>query len=554
MWWTVWLVLILLLRGVYGQAQELSWWAASEKQVQEAPCRNPLPHTAKDIEKYYADVPEEVEKYDGSYEIHGFRFRQERSELVAAFAQLLRSGEVEPNLFDVGSGVTIEKAPENLHEKFKFPFGCHKVLCAAQVVFGKEVGPQMIFLMERFRLNTSPYSFKYASVFNSDEMADVIRSLELIPPHILSFRHEGQKFIRFKRGYTRGMYAKGTTYANPSFELYDSWEDQSSMGRQYTLLHEFSHRLSSGLFKSLHETPEWFKISGWKVTEEDDLEEDEERVEESDEETSEEVMVKSETLVSQYASADASEDFAESMVAYRLNPSLLKRKSPEKYQFIKHLVYDGLEFTSSQRCDQGSQLQKYQKQIDADIHPFSFSEQKEIEKACRVDFYGVLISRGPLVGFYQCINYEATFRWLKKARKNWKSLSPETVFDKDLRLSRLSFKKLREKITPRLQEDFTNWLLQVVPHDSQLPLASFSKELYCSRWWNSEFERVFYEKGSRGSWSERFPHGRSAKEGAVRALCRDLVEEGALGKDLLADRISLPSVLRYVKAKTRQQL
>lgn len=52
---------------------------------------------------------------------------------------------------------------------------------------------------------------------------------------------------------------------------------------------------------------------------------------------------KAETLVSAYAKTDPYEDFGESLEAYLLDPEVLKRRSPEKYAYLRDKVMEGRE-------------------------------------------------------------------------------------------------------------------------------------------------------------------------------------------------------------------
>lgn len=56
------------------------------------------------------------------------------------------------------------------------------------------------------------------------------------------------------------------------------------------------------------------------------------------------------TFVSRYAESDIDEDMAESAVAYRYRPALLKVRAPAKYQFLRSWMFDGLEYLSEGGC------------------------------------------------------------------------------------------------------------------------------------------------------------------------------------------------------------
>src|SRR5690606_4066825 len=113
----------------------------------------------------------------------------------------------------------------------------------------------------------------------------------------------------------------------------------------------------------LDESKEWLDISGWvefdgkwKFTKEDNI-------------------------ISEYGKTNPFEDFTESTVAYRYNSENLKKRSPEKYEFIKKYVYQGLEFDTEDKCQlKKSKIADYIKDIpESEINENSF-------KSCEAEF------------------------------------------------------------------------------------------------------------------------------------------------------------------------
>lgn len=56
---------------------------------------------------------------------------------------------------------------------------------------------------------------------------------------------------------------------------------------------------------------------------------------------------KKETFVSEYARTDPYEDFADSVIAYFADPEVLRRRSPEKYAFMRDRVMGGKEYMNA---------------------------------------------------------------------------------------------------------------------------------------------------------------------------------------------------------------
>ena len=55
-------------------------------------------------------------------------------------------------------------------------------------------------------------------------------------------------------------------------------------------------------------------------------------------------------MVSTYGTRNPSEDFAESIVAYRYNPKPMKDSCPDKYNYIKDIIFDGIEYLDESGC------------------------------------------------------------------------------------------------------------------------------------------------------------------------------------------------------------
>ncbi|MFN7825538.1 MAG: hypothetical protein ACK5P6_09275 [Pseudobdellovibrionaceae bacterium] len=332
-WQNQWREIVPLSERNPSSAAEVPSWAANEQQVQKAVCRNELPKTAREIQLHIQRKKwlDGVEPAD--FKVSGIELKSERPELVHAFARLLTP---------VNANEEIKGLPESFQKTFKVNPSCQKVFCAVQKIFGPEVGPQMLFLMSRFGVNTSPYSFVNASVFRPDEIYDVLKTFELLgteTPFI-----ENQKLIKFKRGYTRAMYGAdgNSVLANAGIELFDGWSEKSSLTRQYALYHEFAHNYSNAHFQDYDSSQSWLKLSGWAG-------------DGRDFKTSIALTLKGHPFESRYGAENPFEDFAESLTAYRLNPDHLKRTSEKKYQFIRHLVHDGQEFTTS-TCQKSSRF------------------------------------------------------------------------------------------------------------------------------------------------------------------------------------------------------
>ncbi len=112
------------------------------------------------------------------------------------------------------------------------------------------------------------------------------------------------------------------------------WFKYSSDRRVAIIFHELAHALSDAIAK-LDTSLIWRNVDGgWYKNERNRLE-----------------PVDFKTHTSEYSSSHYFEDFAESVAAYRIDPTYLKKISLKKYTFIKDTVFLGQEFLTESDCD-----------------------------------------------------------------------------------------------------------------------------------------------------------------------------------------------------------
>lgn len=493
-------------------AQDVDWFAAKEAQIAQATCRTRLPVSTNDILKYYRNLPPEPGLENGQTEIKGIVFENERPQLLLALAKLLSPKDDE----DI-------KVPADFQKAFSVNPSCKKVLCAAQKIFGTEVGPQMIFLMDRFNVNTSPYSFVNATPFNADEVADVIRSFELLLPGQTPFDDFNKQLSRFLPGKTLALYGDdgGSVLANASMQLFDGWGKEKSLIRQYALFHEFAHNFSRSYFTGIAESGSWMRLSPWKkVKTEGPFAKYIPYSYQSDVSK----MMAGHPFVSKYAKENPAEDFAESIMAYRLNPALLQKQSPEKYQLIKQIVFDGIEFQSEKNCRKQGQSKVFQAEINKTGGGLDEKDYGSIVESCGTTFYQTILANVPASFFSDCVNYEATLAWYSKKPRHYKDLISTALFDKNLRLSTLKFPKVQKDLTEKLVPEAAEWIATSVKDFSYRQRADASKEEYCEVWTDLQHRNYPHFK-SDSEWNNRSFDREpqiSPLPGAARGLCLDL--------------------------------
>lgn len=486
-------------------AAELSWFAATEQQVKNAVCRIQYPVTTAEIQRYYDSLPQERGYEAGTTEVGGIALVNERPQLVLALAKLLSPANKDEK---------VDKVPKDFQTSFKVNPTCTKALCAAQKIFGGEVGPQMIFLMDKFDVNTSRFAYGSSDNFTKSEIADVIRTFELshsdqIP---LSFN---QQLTKFKRGHTRPEYgADGVdVMANAAIELFDGWSSQSSLLRQYTLFHEIAHNHSDNQFNDYDRSNAWMAISNWRETKEDEFE------------IARTKTMRGHPFVSEYGETNPFEDFAESVSAYRFNPGILKKKSPEKYNLIKLFVFDGLEYTSPEACQRTPMHKALQSRVDAGNFAFNSTDKEIIKKSCRIPFYQAILGNTPVSFFDSCVNYEATVIWQRSNVSTYPDLVPQALFDNKLRISRLKFPAMRNELASELTPEAARWIYDSVNVYAHQMHSQMSNAEYCSVW-TKLGDKVYPDFSRDTHWQKNaiFVNGEySPHSGAARGICLDLV-------------------------------
>jgi hypothetical protein len=202
---------------------------------------------------------------------------------------------------------------------------CTSSLCGAKRIFGDLRGLLILWAYVKFGTNLSPFSDVMADPKGLDDetLRAIIAASLLIPDHLkdVSLRETG--FFRFMKGATLSFYNGQKVVANSFGGVFDPIDELNFAEKIYFFIHELAHRARLRQNPGLDESPEWLKAAGWK-----DLK----------------TPPQNEAWASAYARVNPFEDFAETYSLYRLDPQRLKKVSPDRYDFMKTRVFDGLEY------------------------------------------------------------------------------------------------------------------------------------------------------------------------------------------------------------------
>lgn len=307
------MALILVLGGPV-RAEELPWWAATAAEVESAPCKTKDAPTETSMTQTFLSLPgTRISKV-----LNGVSFKNENTRLLELFTDLHKLD------------ISLRGQPE-----LSFNIPCDKVLCAVQAIYGDREGIQLLYLLKTFGFNGSHLRTKLASAWRPDELDEILQALNDYPLHLYPVEYN-KRLIHFTRGARYGFGQE--IVANASMEIFDLWNELAPGERQQTFLHELGHTLASR--KKLDTSAEWLKIGGWVESQR----------------TVKGVLYRDYQLmdprkaVSEYGKLNPSEDFAESVVAYRFNGARLKGTHPEKYAYLKQQVFASQEYLSQDQC------------------------------------------------------------------------------------------------------------------------------------------------------------------------------------------------------------
>lgn len=319
---------ILIFSGSVSHAQ--TGTVVSEDEIEHAYCRPQIIPSSSEIVDYL-NVKGTSTRI--SAKVHGVLFQNESSQLVSFFRDLTtRLGFY---------GDPYPKFQTDLAQEFSIPPSCDKVFCAAEKIWGYEDGLKILYLMARYGYNTSHLAFIYSQPLESDELEDVMRGVLDLPRQVMIPRDRFKPLYRANK-ILEQKWGQGVC-SNAVIMLFSGWTRLSRLNRQMAIFHELAHNLSFLEEPTLDHTPEWLAMGGWSA-----------QVPAGKRSRPSgrywKTSLTPDQWVSSYCSTNPSEDFAESVVAYRYAPARLKALSIAKYQYIRNRVFKGIEFFSERSC------------------------------------------------------------------------------------------------------------------------------------------------------------------------------------------------------------
>lgn len=313
-------LLPLMQPAVREAAAPLEWFAVADKAISTVPCKTKNPPSEKEMDELFS------EKMKGPISdkvINGVSFTGESQGMLDLFTKLTSK----MNFFGEP-----EKDQINIQEQYRINPECTKVSCALQKIWGDSLMLKLSYLYLKFGMNGSELAFKNADRYQEAELDDILIGLSDFPPAMMPIAKDNKQIIHFKRGYTLAIYSGGSnnTLANASVTFFDAWTEEKRPVRQYTVFHELGHNIAFAN-NYYDRNPEWLAMSGWEKRGDSWA------------------TTKKECDVSEYGISNPSEDFAETVSAYRFAAQRLKNRCPAKYNFMKN-IFKGVEYLSEETC------------------------------------------------------------------------------------------------------------------------------------------------------------------------------------------------------------
>lgn len=272
--------------------------------------------------------------------VNGIEFINESPALIQLFKDLVNRSGFEP-----------EQYTKNF---LSFSSRCTRVLCAAEDIFGKKVGIQLLYMLGRFGVNGSHYAQNHAQPWYTDELDEILLAFAAYPDS-LHQQYYNIPFVHYERDIQIGDRKLGNQLGDAG-GLFSSWNILSSDERFITVAHEKAHHFAKfpraqfstadtlSRPKDFDNNPEWYRLSGWSSEDQNTIIFD----------LGPFHLAYPSWVPSIYGRTNPREDFAESILKYRFNPneflSLLGENGRAKYDYIRDIIFKGIEFRSENDC------------------------------------------------------------------------------------------------------------------------------------------------------------------------------------------------------------
>lgn len=236
---------------------------------------------------------------------------------------------------------------------------CQTVLCALTKVYDSEENAKRVLNIAKRNgyIVSASRDFNVENkdvgqLFSADEITTIDHAYKKLPANFSKLKTL-DKLKRMPDGYGKPGSPNAAAYARPGFKssYYSSEGEIVFISSAFSTdkswapmvaVHELAHHLDFAKSDKhqfgISESPEFMKISGWKLEKKYETKE------------GKKVLIEKwnrpedKSFVRDYAGTEPAEDFAEAVAYYVYEPEKLRELDPEKYEFIKKKIFAGQEF------------------------------------------------------------------------------------------------------------------------------------------------------------------------------------------------------------------
>jgi len=291
-------------------AQAQNFYAVYDPEVTAAACKTAQAPSLSEI-KGYLDLRATQQDRTSGEIVKGVTLQNETAETIDALHWMLRY------------------LPENFLSSIR---ACDSASCVTNALWGDELGTKMLYLMIRFGLNASEYGIRSVSRFSVDQVNSLLQAVHDLPNFMLPFgRNIPFNLLHYDPRF------RFQAVSNATITFFNGWENATTEMKQYATMHELSHRMayrSTSYYLDLQK--DWLALGDWSRSKD----------------------VKNpwqhgpgKCFISGYSEQAPDEDFAETASAYRYAAKRLKQTCPDKYEYMKEKVFQGVEYLDNTSCE-----------------------------------------------------------------------------------------------------------------------------------------------------------------------------------------------------------
>jgi hypothetical protein len=220
--------------------------------------------------------------------------------------------------------------------------GCADAACAANALFGEKVGPRVL-LLGGYGFDATGLTQRPDRPWSVDELDDILAALSDLPADWFPLDRKRLRLLVPSNAAAEafagpppsggGELVAVAGTGRPGIILAAGWRSLDHDVRRAAFVHELAHEFSRARGGALNLTARWARAMAADAARPR--------------------AAGGRSSVSVYADANAEEDFAESVAAYRYMAPLLKRRAPARYALLRELVFGGREYVSAPGCEPG---------------------------------------------------------------------------------------------------------------------------------------------------------------------------------------------------------